>query len=63
MAKSKIDTVTQVLVVIGALNWGLLALSPAAELVQYLSVDWLITIVYAVVGLSGLYQLIKLFKK
>jgi uncharacterized membrane protein YuzA (DUF378 family) len=59
----KLDTITQVLVVIGALNWGLLAISPALELVQYLSIGWLITTVYALVGLSGLYQLIKLFKK
>lgn len=58
-----LDKITQVLATIGALNWGLLAISEKAELVQYLSVSWLITIVYALVGLSGLYQLVKLFKK
>ena len=58
-----LDKIAKVLVVIGALNWGLLAISPKAELVQYLSVGWLITLVYALVGLAGLYELVKLFKK
>lgn len=51
-----------VLANIGAINWGLVALSPKAELIQYLSVGWLITLVYALVGLSGLYALITVFK-
>ena len=58
-----LDMIAKVLVVIGALNWGLFAISPAAELVQYLSVGWLITTVYALVGLAGLYELVMLFKK
>lgn len=56
------DTLTKVAVVIaniGAINWGLKAISDKAELVQYLSVPWLITVVYAIVGISGLYCLIK----
>jgi len=60
------DTLTKVAVVIaniGAINWGLYAISPRAELVQYLSVSWLITLVYAIVGIAGLYCLIKLFMK
>jgi len=59
----KLDMLAKILVVIGALNWGLFAISPTAELVQYLSIGWLITIVYALVGLAGLYELVKLFKK
>jgi uncharacterized protein len=55
--------IARILVVIGALNWGLFAIGPAFELVQYLSVGWLITLVYALVGLAGLYELIMLFKK
>ena len=51
-----------VLAAIGAINWGLVALSPKAELIQYLSVGWLITTVYAVVGLCGIYALMKAFK-
>ena len=57
------DKITKTLVIIGALNWGLLAISPSAELVQYLSVGWLITLVYALIGLSGLWELIAAFKK
>lgn len=57
-----IEMIARILVVIGALNWGLLAISPSLELVQYLQVSWLITLVYALVGLSGVWELIKLFK-
>ncbi len=58
-----LDLVAKILVVIGALNWGLYAISSRAELVQYLSVGWLITLVYALVGLAGVYELVKLFQK
>lgn len=58
-----LDKITKTLVIIGALNWGLLAISPKAELVQYLSVSWLITLVYALIGLSGLWELIAAVKK
>jgi len=60
------DTLTKVAVIlanIGAINWGLVAISPKAELIQYLSLPWLMTVVYAIVGLSGLYCLIKVFMK
>ena len=59
----KIDMITKILVIIGAINWGLVAIGPNIELVQYLQVGWLITLVYALVGLSGVWELIKLFKK
>ena len=52
-----------VLANVGAINWGLFALSPKAELIQYLSVSWLITLVYALVGISGLYALFKVFQE
>jgi uncharacterized membrane protein YuzA (DUF378 family) len=57
-----LSVVAQVLMVIGALNWGLVAIGPIAELVHYLQVSWLITVVYALVGLAGLWGLVKLFK-
>lgn len=60
------DTLTKVAVVlanIGAINWGLFAISPKAELIQYLSVGWLITTVYAIVGLAGVYCLAKVLMK
>jgi len=50
-----------VLANIGAINWGLLAISPKAELVQYLSLPWLMTLAYALVAISGVYCLVKLF--
>ena len=53
----------RVLVIIGAINWGLFAINPKAELVQYLALPWLITAVYGLVGLAGLYELVKLFKR
>ena len=46
---------------IGAINWGLVAISPAAELVQYLQLGWLIKTVYAVIGIAGAYCMVKLF--
>ena len=58
-----VDWIARILVIIGALNWGLFAISPSAELVQYLSVSWLITLVYALVGIAGVWEIIKLFKK
>ncbi len=43
-----------VLVIIGGLNWGLVAINPAWNLVELLQVTWLIKLVYALVGLSAL---------
>ena len=57
-----IDWVARILVIIGAINWGLASFS-TVNLVEYLSVSWLITLVYALVGLSGIWELIALFKK
>ena len=57
-----IDWIARILVIIGALNWGLASFS-LVNLVTYLSISWLITLVYALVGLSGIWELIKLFKK
>ncbi len=56
-----IDWIARILVIIGALNWGLAIFS--INLVAYLSISWLITTVYALIGLSGIWELIKLFKK
>ncbi len=62
MAKNGWDTTALVLAAIGAINWGLVAISSKAELIQYLQVDWLIRLVYAVVGVCGLWVLVKAFK-
>jgi len=60
---SAFEKTALVLAAIGAINWGLVAISPKAELIQYLSVDWLITLVYAIVGLCGIWALIAAFKE
>lgn len=49
------------LVAVGAINWGLGIFD--INLVSYLSIGWLMTLVYALIGLSGLWVLIDLFKK
>lgn len=61
---STLDKITRVLVVIGALNWGLSTFN--ADLANWASVSWwptLALVVYALVGLSGLWELIALFRK
>jgi len=57
-----IDLIARILVIIGALNWGLVAISDKAELVQHLQVEWLIAIVYALVGLAGIWEIVGLLK-
>jgi len=64
MAKlSGLGWVTRILVVIGALNWGLIGLFDW-NLVNVLfgTVTWLETTIYVLVGLSGLWELIELFR-
>jgi len=62
MANSMMDKVALALVIIGAVNWGLVGLF-SLDLVQVLfgSIPILATIVYVLVALSGLYA-IKWFK-
>jgi hypothetical protein len=61
MEMSKLDWITTVLVIIGAINWGLVGVA-GIDLVQLLSVGWLISLVYILVGLSGLWMLYKVIK-
>ncbi len=46
-----------ILVVIGALNWGLVGINPGWNVVSLIlgSVSWLERLVYILVGLSGLF--------
>lgn len=54
--------ITRILVVIGALNWGLVALG--WNLVEAVfGTGTFATVIYALVGLAGLWELIALFKK
>ncbi len=68
--KSAIAWIASILVVIGALNWGLVGLTSFSsitydwDLVALLlgSIPWLAAIVYLLVALSGIWLLINLFK-
>jgi len=57
MKLSTLDLVALILVIVGGLNWGLVALSPDYNLVTMIlgSMPWLVTLVYALVGLSAVY--------
>lgn len=58
MEKNALDWVAFVLVIVGSVNWGLFGLFDL-DLVQVVfgSVSWLATLVYALVGLAGLYMI------
>ena len=64
MKKSALDWITLVLVVVGAINWGLVGLF-SFNLVSAIfgSIGWLENLVYILVGLSGLYMIYYLTKK
>ena len=58
MNKTGLDWVALVLVIVGALNWGLIGLFGFDFVAVVLgSVAWLQTLVYVLVGVSGLYML------
>lgn len=59
---SVIDWIARILVIIGAINWGLVSFWKDLVDVIFGS-GTLAMIVYILVGLSGLWELIKLFKK
>ncbi|MBU2523058.1 MAG: DUF378 domain-containing protein [Nanoarchaeota archaeon] len=58
-----LDWIVNILVVIGAINWGLVGLFNwnFIESISF-GLGWLATIIYVLVGLSGLWMLYKLFK-
>ncbi len=70
MGARGIDLIASILVIIGALNWGLVGLgsfngvSYNMDLVALVlgGIPWLASIVYLLVALSGIWLLIKLFK-
>lgn len=58
---SVIDWISRSLVIIGGLNWGLIAVSRYDFVAKMLGVDTSATrFVYGLVGLAALYQLIRL---
>jgi uncharacterized membrane protein YuzA (DUF378 family) len=59
---SAMDMIAAILVIVGGLNWGLVALN--FNLVSFLfgSWAWLETTVYALVGLSALWMIVMMVK-
>ena len=64
MAKNWLDWTALVLVIIGAVNWGLVAVNSEWNIVaKIFGADNIIArIIYGLVGLSGLYTIYYLFK-
>jgi len=57
-----LNWITKILVIVGALNWGLVAIG--WNLVEALfGTGTFAMIIYGLVGLSGIWELIALFKK
>ena len=67
---SLLEKIAMVLAAVGAVNWGLVAINSfsvidySLDLVALLlgSVAWLAAIVYLLIGVSGVWMLIKAFK-
>jgi len=57
MKLNTLDLVALILVIVGGLNWLLVAMSPDYNLVTLIfgSVTWLVNTVYVLVGLSAVY--------
>ena len=65
MAKSALDWIALVLLIVGGLNWGLVAINPAWDIVATVFggvTSMLARVVYGLVGLSALYTIYYLFK-
>jgi hypothetical protein len=62
MERNAFEWITVVLVIIGAINWGLVGVADF-NLVSLIfgAVFWLETTVYVLVGLSGIWELVQLF--
>lgn len=53
-----LNLIALILVIIGGLNWGLVAIGYNLVTIIFGSLPWLVTLVYALVGLSALYLLV-----
>lgn len=65
MEKSALDWVALVLVIVGGLNWGLVAIKSSWNVVESLLGTWpiVVQIVYGLVGLAALYMIYMTFKE
>lgn len=59
MAKNALDWIAIVLVIVGGLNWGLVAIDPTWDLVAMIfgAASTLARVVYGLVGLSALWMI------
>jgi len=57
-----IEWISKILIIIGALHIGIAAFS-SFDLIGILSVSWLITLVSALIGIAGIWEIVKIFKK
>ncbi len=55
MKLSIVDLIALVLVIVGGLNWGLVAFDFNLVEIIFGSLQWLVTLVYLLVGVSALY--------
>ena len=63
MARSIIEWIAFILVIIGGLNWGLVAFDFNLVEMIFGAVSWLLTTVYVLVGLSAIYLIFYIAKK
>ncbi len=58
MRKNVLDCILLAIIIIGAINWGLIGLF-RFDLIAFLfgTMSWLTRIIYVVVGISGIYML------
>jgi len=64
MARNILGWITAILVIIGALNWGLVGILDLNLVTTIFgSIAWLEKVIYILIGLSGIWELILLFKK
>lgn len=63
MAKNALDIIALILVIIGAVNWGLVGIGVGDIVAMILGAGTIATIVYILVGLAGLYTIYLAAKK
>ncbi len=63
MAKNAVDVIALILVIIGAINWGLVGLFGLNVVEAVLGVGMVTKIVYILVGLAGLWSIYLATKK
>lgn len=59
MPKTALDWIAYVLVIIGGINWGLMSFDFNLVALIFGGIPILLTIVYALVGLSAIYMIFK----